>query len=308
MRKRKTDEIDNGQDVNRVFGIITNVSEWYFMECSLDNEGKPSFKLSEPVTIVYKDENLQAKVEKILGHIVWILEEAQKSVEASQSGIKSYIADLESKNAELKNKNMQLRQIIEKNTRHDAENAKHKVRIEELEKYSADISAKNNLCSVKKEEISELTAVTSYGIPDSVIDQGSFCEQHIADNADTKSLEDKKTDSFLDEMYKKKISNKIRQRSRKRNSKKMKALCDKNKIGEKKARGLIYDEVVKQDSKFTNDEIQKIMDHFSNKSSIDLSNDQKNNSINDDTSSQTDVSNSSGYSSIGYQGRGGITY
>ena len=58
------------------------------MECSLDNEGKPSFKLSEPVTVVYKDENLQAKVEKVLGHIVWLLEEAQKPVDASQSGVK----------------------------------------------------------------------------------------------------------------------------------------------------------------------------------------------------------------------------
>ena len=42
---------------------------------------------SEPVT-VYKDENLQAKVEKVLGHIVWLLEEAQKPVDASQNGVK----------------------------------------------------------------------------------------------------------------------------------------------------------------------------------------------------------------------------
>ena len=125
----------------------------------------------------------------------------------------------------------------------------------------------------------------------------------------------------------------------------LEALCDKNKIGEKKARGLIYDEVVKQVnilrkkrsqdtgvplpditrdglrkrtqraekiykllekigldkiqyiksysaneiSKFTNDEIQKIMDHFSNKPSTDFSEDQDN-FINDDSSSQTDTS------------------
>ena len=49
----------------------------HFMECSLDNEGKPSFKLSELVIVMYKDEKLQAKVEK-----------AQKPVEASQSGVK----------------------------------------------------------------------------------------------------------------------------------------------------------------------------------------------------------------------------
>ncbi len=58
------------------------------MECSLDNEGKSSFKLSELVIIMYKDENLQAKVEKVLEHIVWLLEEVQKLVEASQSGVK----------------------------------------------------------------------------------------------------------------------------------------------------------------------------------------------------------------------------
>ncbi|PKY19238.1 hypothetical protein RhiirB3_406604 [Rhizophagus irregularis] len=40
------------------------------------------------MTVVYKDENLQAKVEKDLGHIVWILEKAQKPVEALQSGVK----------------------------------------------------------------------------------------------------------------------------------------------------------------------------------------------------------------------------
>ena len=50
-RKRKADEIE--QELDKVFGIVTDASEWYFMECSLDNEGKPSFKLSEPVTVVY---------------------------------------------------------------------------------------------------------------------------------------------------------------------------------------------------------------------------------------------------------------
>ncbi|UZO27749.1 Coronin-like protein crn1 [Rhizophagus irregularis] len=83
-RKRKADEINNGQDVDRVFGIVTDASEWYFMECLLDHEGKPTFKLSEQVTVVYKDENLQDKVEKVLGHIVWLLEEAQKPMESGE--------------------------------------------------------------------------------------------------------------------------------------------------------------------------------------------------------------------------------
>jgi len=50
------------------------------MECSLDNKGKPSFKLSKLVTVVYNNEDLQAKVKKVLRHIVWLLEKAQKSV------------------------------------------------------------------------------------------------------------------------------------------------------------------------------------------------------------------------------------
>ena len=44
---------------------------------------------------------------------------------------------------ELEAENTQLRQIIEENAKRNAENAEHKVRIEELEKNSADISAEN---------------------------------------------------------------------------------------------------------------------------------------------------------------------
>jgi len=68
-RKCKANEIDDSYSLNKVWGIVTDAKKWYFMECTLDNEGKLSFKLLEPV-IVYKDENLQAKVEKVFGHIV----------------------------------------------------------------------------------------------------------------------------------------------------------------------------------------------------------------------------------------------
>ncbi|CAB4434028.1 unnamed protein product [Rhizophagus irregularis] len=76
-RKRKASEMEEDVFTGKTFGIITDAKEWYFMECSY-NEGKPSFKLSEPVTVVYKDEDMQAKVERVLGHIAWLLEEAQK--------------------------------------------------------------------------------------------------------------------------------------------------------------------------------------------------------------------------------------
>ena len=156
----------------------------------------------------------------------------------------SEVESLRQRITELEAENAKLRQIIEENARRDAENAEHKVRIEELEKNSADISAENaelkaelsklrhdfdssnltrpqqpkhvtnvqNSYSVKEEEISELTADTSHDIPDPVIDQ-PINGAH-SDNADIKSSEDKKTDSFLDEVHKKKVSNDIRQRRR----------------------------------------------------------------------------------------------
>src|SRR5215469_6511323 len=88
-RKRKADEIDNEYDLDKVWGIVTDAEKWYFMECSLDDEEKPSFKLTEPVTVVYENEDLQSKVKKVLGHIVWLLEEAQKPVKFSQGGEES---------------------------------------------------------------------------------------------------------------------------------------------------------------------------------------------------------------------------
>jgi hypothetical protein len=84
-RKRKANEMEEEQTFGRVFGIVTDAEKFYFMECSMDDQDRPSFKLSEPVVVVYNDENLQSKVEKVLGHIVWLLEEAQKPDSDSRS-------------------------------------------------------------------------------------------------------------------------------------------------------------------------------------------------------------------------------
>jgi hypothetical protein len=62
-------------------GILWNV-RWIM-------RGSHRFKLLELVTVMYKDENLQAKAEKVLGHIIWLLEEAQarkKSREIRSTG------------------------------------------------------------------------------------------------------------------------------------------------------------------------------------------------------------------------------
>ena len=54
------------------------------MECMLDDEGKLMFKLSEPVTVMYKSNNMRIIVEEILGHIVCLLGEAQKLMESGE--------------------------------------------------------------------------------------------------------------------------------------------------------------------------------------------------------------------------------
>lgn len=47
-RKRKVNEIDDSYGLDKVWEIVTDAEKWYFMECRLDDKGKPSFKLSEP--------------------------------------------------------------------------------------------------------------------------------------------------------------------------------------------------------------------------------------------------------------------
>ncbi|CAI2193735.1 995_t:CDS:1, partial [Funneliformis geosporum] len=80
-RKCKASEIDDEKKMDIVWGIVTDAEKWYFMECTFDKEKKPAFKLSKPVIVEYDDENLQAKVEKVLAYIVWLLDETQKLVE-----------------------------------------------------------------------------------------------------------------------------------------------------------------------------------------------------------------------------------
>src|SRR3954447_4342965 len=88
-RKRKASEMEEeGTFVGKTYGIVTDAKEWYFLECSLDDQDRLRFKLSKPVVVVYGNEDMERNVERVLGHIAWLLEEAQKPVEASQSGVK----------------------------------------------------------------------------------------------------------------------------------------------------------------------------------------------------------------------------
>ncbi|PKY31590.1 hypothetical protein RhiirB3_449256 [Rhizophagus irregularis] len=135
--------------------------------------------------------------------------------------------ELKGENAELKNENAKLKWIIEKNVRRDAENAKHKCDISaenaelkaELAKLRYNFDSSNltrpqqpqhvtnvqNSCSVK-EYISlakPKRRFTLNNIPNLVIDQ---C---VADNVDIELM-----DTFLDETFKKSISDGFRQKNR----------------------------------------------------------------------------------------------
>ncbi|GBC44800.2 hypothetical protein GLOIN_2v1788173 [Rhizophagus irregularis DAOM 181602=DAOM 197198] len=66
-RKRKANEIYDEYDMDKVWGIVTNAQKWYFMECTLENERKPVFKLSKPLFVAYEDEATVQKDEALHG-------------------------------------------------------------------------------------------------------------------------------------------------------------------------------------------------------------------------------------------------
>ncbi|PKB99545.1 hypothetical protein RhiirA5_429515 [Rhizophagus irregularis] len=79
-RKSKADEIDDEPGFNKVWGFVTDAEKWYFTKCSQDDEGKLSFKLTKPpLFVAYEDKDMKERAEKILGHIIWLLEESQKA-------------------------------------------------------------------------------------------------------------------------------------------------------------------------------------------------------------------------------------
>src|SRR6266480_6809424 len=78
-RKRKASEMEEERVfAGKTFGIVTDAEKWYFMECSLDDQDRLRFKLSKPVTVVYDSKNMGDNVERVLGHIAWLLKEMQK--------------------------------------------------------------------------------------------------------------------------------------------------------------------------------------------------------------------------------------
>ncbi|PKC55506.1 hypothetical protein RhiirA1_503231 [Rhizophagus irregularis] len=241
-KKRTYDTAGLQEDV--MYGIVLTAVDWVIIKLvsfSSDNnsEGKVDILLSSlspsslPINkAILIHDDLVEPIKDLFRQIKWVFD---RQIE-SQELLKWRITELEAENAKL-------RQIIEENARHDAENAEHKVRIEELEKNSVDILIENaelkaelaklrhnfnsfnftrpqqpqhvtnmqNSCSVGEEEISAVPQpYASHDIRDPVIDQP--INRLPGNNANIKPSEKEMMISFLDEVNKKIVSDGIRQR------------------------------------------------------------------------------------------------
>ena len=169
-----------------------------------------------------------------------------KDKNAEIPDLKRKFAEIESEKVELKARIAELlRQAVEESKRRDVENAieeleKNKTATTKLESENAEFrdritkveqrqmqnnnvtkvanssnnsnNSSSNFNSVDKEMD---TSLPEEPIPEVITKQSaSAVNIYVMDQCDQKSLEDRETDAFLDEVHKKKVSNEIRQRKR----------------------------------------------------------------------------------------------
>ncbi|GBC35923.1 hypothetical protein GLOIN_2v1652170 [Rhizophagus irregularis DAOM 181602=DAOM 197198] len=127
-------------------------------------------------------------------------------------------ANFEAERAELKRKIAETLRMTEKErTRRDAENVKLRATIEELRKNNTKESAelRDRITKVEQNQsLNDNSSNNSLPSFNSVADQVPTVTHHEKPLVDTSLPKDKETDAFLDEEYKKKVSNEIRQRNR----------------------------------------------------------------------------------------------
>ena len=74
--------------INKAYGIVTDSCKWYFIECIVDEEDKPKFSIhSKQGTIIDWSEEIESLEKgacRVLGHIVWLLKEAEKFIESKK--------------------------------------------------------------------------------------------------------------------------------------------------------------------------------------------------------------------------------
>ena len=146
-----------------------------------------------------------------------LLRQRITKLEAENSGLRIKLSVSDAEIAELKRRNAEvLRANGKYNEMRDAEKAKLKARIEELESEFRDritkVEQKQTLQSaLTANDNSSNISSSNFNL---VADQMSMVTHHEKPLVGTLLTEDKETDTFLDEVHKKKVSNEIRQRNR----------------------------------------------------------------------------------------------
>ncbi|RGB29279.1 hypothetical protein C1646_766761 [Rhizophagus diaphanus] len=234
-RKCKSDEAF-GEDFDYIYGIIITTSEWYFILFALD--GISTLKEGSEEEI-----DLCKNVKQVMEVIVRLLKDRL------EHHISQHITELEAENAELRKKNTEihdlriklsvfdaeivelkrrnaefLRANKEYNERRDAENAKLKVRIEELESEFGDritkVEQKQTLQSVCKasqwltaNDNSSNNSSPNFALAPSAnpvaVPEAITVPTNSAKCLNGKSLKEKDMDSFLLESAKNQVHSKL---------------------------------------------------------------------------------------------------
>jgi hypothetical protein len=87
-RKRETHEVDGEEEPPmklKSYGVVTDASQWIFIECTMDEEEQVSYRVSElPENLNFKME-WRKDVEKVLGKLVWLWTRMQNEIPTRDS-------------------------------------------------------------------------------------------------------------------------------------------------------------------------------------------------------------------------------
>ena len=84
-RKRKVEEIENDEDPDPCFGIVSDAETWLFLKCTRDENNNPIFSLSSPYRVSYEEGRRQEDVTKVVEIINWLLTEVEDMMERKKS-------------------------------------------------------------------------------------------------------------------------------------------------------------------------------------------------------------------------------
>ncbi|KAF9397387.1 hypothetical protein BGZ76_008415, partial [Entomortierella beljakovae] len=90
-KKRKRlvyDETSGDEDV-KLYGIVTDSKEWYFIECTMDKDEKTSFRMSKLQGDLDFTINWTTAARAIFGKLIWLFSEMQDQIQAQDNRYKT---------------------------------------------------------------------------------------------------------------------------------------------------------------------------------------------------------------------------